>query len=173
MTSERRFKTCKLQGEWAELLFMTRAAEHGFSVSKPWGESQAYDVTVESEGKLLRVQVKSTASTSGYKGYVCSFVRTGMPPYRREHVDFFAIYVIPEEVWYIIPSAVATRQKYNILLSPQRKKQKYIRYIEAWGLLRPGKLRSVAPSTGDAPRFSTRSVRGQAEQDKAFLPFAH
>ena len=48
MTSEKRFKTCKLQGEWAELLFMARAAERGFSVSKPWGESQAYDVTVES-----------------------------------------------------------------------------------------------------------------------------
>jgi hypothetical protein len=56
MTSEKSFKTYKLQGEWAELLFMTRAAEHGFSVSKPWGESQAYDVTVESEGKFLRVQ---------------------------------------------------------------------------------------------------------------------
>ena len=55
MTSERRFKTCKLQGEWAELLFMTRATERGFSVSKPWGESQAYDVTVESGGKFLRV----------------------------------------------------------------------------------------------------------------------
>jgi len=60
MTSERRFKTCKLQGEWAELLFMARAAERGFSVSKPWGESQAYDVTVESGGEFLRVQVKST-----------------------------------------------------------------------------------------------------------------
>jgi hypothetical protein len=35
---------------------MARAAEHGFSVSKPWGESQAYDVTVESGGKFLRVQ---------------------------------------------------------------------------------------------------------------------
>lgn len=67
MTSERRFKTCKLQGEWAELLFMARAAEHGFSVSKPWGESQAYDVTVESGGKFLRVQVKSTAATSGIR----------------------------------------------------------------------------------------------------------
>ncbi len=146
MTSERRFKTCKLQGEWAELLFMARAAEHGFSVSKPWGESQAYDVTVESGGKFLRVQVKSTASTSGYKGYVCSFIQTGTPPYRREQVDFFAIYVIPEDVWYIIPSEVATRQKYNILLSPRRKKQKYTRYIEAWGLLRCGKKRRVRPA---------------------------
>lgn len=91
-------------------------------------------MTVESGGKFLRVQVKSTASTSGYKGYVCSFIQTGTLPYRREQVDFFAIYVIPEDVWYIIPSEVATRQKYNILLSPRRKKQKYHRYIEAWGL---------------------------------------
>ena len=60
-----------------------------------------------------------------------------------DQVDFFAIYVIPEDVWYIIPSEIATRQKYNILLSPRRKKQKYHRYIEAWGLLRCGKKRRV------------------------------
>jgi hypothetical protein len=90
--------------------------------------------------------VKSTASTSGYKGYVCSFIQTGTPPYRREQVDFFAIYVIPEEVWYIIPSEVATRQKYNILLAPQRKKQKYTPYIEAWHLLL-GQNRGVAART--------------------------
>jgi hypothetical protein len=40
----------KLQGEWAELLFMTRAAEHGLRVIKPCGDSSRYDLIVESGG---------------------------------------------------------------------------------------------------------------------------
>ena len=41
------FKTHKLRGEWAELRFMTQAAEHGIMVSKPWGDSAPYDLMVE------------------------------------------------------------------------------------------------------------------------------
>src|SRR5438876_2244079 len=63
MPSQPRFiKDHKQRGEWAELRFMARAAEHGLSVSKPWGDSQRYDVTVEHNGRFLRVQVKSTVA---------------------------------------------------------------------------------------------------------------
>jgi hypothetical protein len=50
----------KLRGEWAELRFMARAAEQGFQVSKPWGETARYDFVVEAAGRFVRVQVKST-----------------------------------------------------------------------------------------------------------------
>ena len=53
-------KNSKRRGEWAEMRFMTRAAERGLTVSKPWGDSAAYDFTVEHRGRLLRVQIKST-----------------------------------------------------------------------------------------------------------------
>ena len=45
----------KLRGEWVELCFMTRAAELGFHVTKPWGDSATYDVIVEYEGRFVRV----------------------------------------------------------------------------------------------------------------------
>ena len=51
----------KPRGEWAELLFMARAAEHGLRVIKPYGESGRYDCVVESGGRFLRVQVKATS----------------------------------------------------------------------------------------------------------------
>jgi hypothetical protein len=53
-------KNSKLRGEWVELRFMTRAAEHGVMVSKPWGDSAPYDFMIEHNGRVLRVQVKST-----------------------------------------------------------------------------------------------------------------
>ena len=50
----------KLRGEWAELRFMTRVAEHGIMISKPWGDSARYDLMIEHHGRVLRIQVKST-----------------------------------------------------------------------------------------------------------------
>ena len=60
MTKCKGFRTFKERGEWVELRFMTEAVEHGFRVSKPWGDSSAYDVGIESGSRVLRVQVKST-----------------------------------------------------------------------------------------------------------------
>ncbi len=59
-SAEASFDTVKERGEWAEMRFMARAAEHGFRVSKPWGESSRYDFAVEANGRFLRIQVKST-----------------------------------------------------------------------------------------------------------------
>ena len=36
-----KIKHPKLRGEWAEMCFMTRAAEHGLSATRPWGPSSA------------------------------------------------------------------------------------------------------------------------------------
>lgn len=128
-------KDAKLRGEWAELRFMARAAEHGLSVSKPFGDSQRYDVTVENKGRFLRVQVKSTMSCRG-KGYICTLGKSRLPHYTTGDLDFFAIYVIPAEAWYIIPAEVGIRHTSNILLSPGQKGSKYGPYMEAWWLLR-------------------------------------
>lgn len=136
MTSPGIFKTYKQRGEWVELLFMTRAAGRGFSVSKPWGDSTRYDVSVESEGRFRRVQVKSTSALHGELGFVCTLKRTGIHYYRLDEVDFFALYVLPEDVWYILPARVVLKLASNIRLAPRDKEQKYARYIEAWGLLR-------------------------------------
>ena len=48
-------------------------------------------------------------------------------------------YVIPDDVWYILPARVATALKGNIWLSPHRKGHKYERYVEAWALLKQKK----------------------------------
>jgi hypothetical protein len=42
----------KERGEWGELCFMARAAEHGLRVTKPWGDSAPYDFAIEHNGTL-------------------------------------------------------------------------------------------------------------------------
>jgi hypothetical protein len=84
------------------------------SISKPWGDSGSYDVGVQHGPDILRVQVKSTTVRTG-TGYFCQF----KPNYFRkqdytvEQIDVFAAYVIPQDVWYLIPAA--------IILGPTRK----------------------------------------------------
>ncbi len=131
----------KRRGEWVELLFMARAAAHGLNVSKPWGDSLPYDFALEHNGIFIRVQVKSTTCADP-RGYVCStyrLVRHGRKvrprKYKRSEVDFFAFYIVPEDVWYIIPAGEVVHSCSHILLNPRRPNNKYFPFLEAWHLL--------------------------------------
>ena len=53
------FPTVKRQGEWAELAFMTKAARMGWNVARIFGDSTPYDIIIERDGLMLRIQVKS------------------------------------------------------------------------------------------------------------------
>jgi hypothetical protein len=136
-----KFRTFKERGEWVELVFMAAAALHGYHVLQPWGECLEYDVGIERNGKLLRVQVKSSTRQAGV-GYCCQLHRNGSvkEPYSLERVDFFAAYIIPVGVWYLIPAVVILKppRRVKIRLCPTPDggaDYKYEHYREAWGLL--------------------------------------
>ncbi len=128
---------------------MARAAQHGLVVCKPWGEVNRYDFVVEHGGKFHRVQVKSTGCISrglnfGSGAYVChmgTFSRKNRGvffPYTPNEIDFFALYVIPEDIWYIMPIH-RKLAKCAALLNPHQRSNKYFKYMEAWHLLKSGK----------------------------------
>ena len=98
-----KMKDKKVRGEWAEMKFMTSAAEHGLCVSKPWGDSNSYDFVVGRPGRFVAVQVKCTVfNTANGVGYICS-VCSSHKQYPRGSFDFLAAYLVREDVWYIIP----------------------------------------------------------------------
>jgi len=148
MTKCKGFRTFKERGEWVELVFMAWAARHGFRVSKPWGDSSPYDVGIQWGTRILRVQVKSTDCRTQF-GYLCQFKpNCHSQPYTLDQVDFFAAYVIPRDVWYVIPAEVLLRgrgQRALTLLpaNPRHpERYKYECYLEAWRLLAPRRGRS-------------------------------
>jgi hypothetical protein len=135
----------KQRGEWVELQFMAAAASHGYQLLKPWGDSRAYDVGIDQSSQFLRVQVKST-SCRRRSGYYCRFRGGGRDTgYDLARVDLFASYIIPTNVWYLIPASVILTPKplAGILLCPEvgahYNRNKYELYREAWGLLAKSK----------------------------------
>ena len=149
---KRVFANYKKRGEWVELLFMTVASGMGFNVAKPFGDSARYDVIVENDGRFLRIQVKSTELWTG-SSYVCQLHMCGRL-YTAEDIDYFAIYVLPLDLWYIFPARTLAGLS-AVVLSPHRKGHKYERYLENWWLLtrwhsRRG-ARTVVPPEGGRP----------------------
>lgn len=135
------FKNFKERGEWVEAQFIAQALRKGFKVLKPWGDSSSYDVGVEYGRQFFRMQVKPTSFQVG-NGYLCAFKpnRKGRR-YTTKKVDFFAAYVIPEDVWYVLPSSVVLKTRGNNLMlcpvrTPKRNRYRYESYREAWKLLR-------------------------------------
>jgi hypothetical protein len=129
------------------MMFMAAASFRGYRVLKPWGDGLPYDVAVESKGGMLRIQVKSTSHKAG-AGYLCEFTHSSggrIQRYDAEELDVCVGYVIPEKVWYVIPSHRVTGSTGRSAITlcqfeGVRQEPKYEEYREAWQLL--GKDRS-------------------------------
>ncbi len=55
--------------------------------------------------------------------------------YQEHEIDFVAAFIIPVDVWYIIPVSAVHKRKWGIAINPWRARSKYSRYLEAWHLL--------------------------------------
>lgn len=121
----------KRRGEWVELQFMARAASYGLKLCKPWGDTAPYDVTVEHGTGFHRVQVKSTMHLRAKHWWACQLTNRG---YKIDDFDYLAVYIIPKDVWYIIPW-VTIAGRTGIHFDSRRPQGKYRQYREAWHLL--------------------------------------
>ena len=101
----------KHMGSLAVQLFITEIMTRGASCSVPIGDEQTYDLIVDAESGLLKVQIKSTW-TCVYKknGERCEkrcrvIIAKGAgckTPYHVDDADIIAIYVHPFKHWEIL-----------------------------------------------------------------------
>jgi hypothetical protein len=131
----------------AELIFVVKAASMGFAVSKPYGDCEPYDVIIEENGRVFRIQVKSVFTTQRW-GYSIAVARMRQHKpilrYSADEIDFIAAYVVAHDAWYIIPVAEIASLA-HIRLYPEGTKRydggRFEKYREAWDLLRRGAAR--------------------------------
>tara|TARA_R110000803_G_scaffold48506_1_gene100742 strand:+ start:486 stop:851 length:366 start_codon:yes stop_codon:yes gene_type:complete len=117
-------------GEYSESLFATRCIEMGYIVSKPFSYDTRYDLVVDINNVLQRVQVKSTEYIR--KDNQCQ-VRVG---YTKEEADWFAVYFKLFDFWYIIP--VEAAEKIKQLSTTVEGNFKYKVFKDNFGFVRHG-----------------------------------
>jgi PD-(D/E)XK endonuclease len=149
----------KRRGELAELAFMRKAANLGFAVAKPWGDSDRYDVVVRFDKTFWRVQIKSVLGKSPSRHhYRVQTKNNAGKAYSGEDIDFLVAYIFAEDLWYVFPAHVF-EQKKSLCVKPGSKKSRLEQYHENWNLMRLAGASLPAPATpaspGEAPDGST------------------
>jgi hypothetical protein len=128
--------TRKRRGEAAQAAFLARATALNSGVLIPWGDSERYDTVVDFGRGLFRVQVKSATAYAENRYRVKTTGASGRV-YTSAEIDFFVAYVVPENIWYIIPIQ-AIGQRKGIRFYPTTRRQSkamFEKYREAWCLL--------------------------------------
>ncbi len=133
--------TRKRKGEIAELVFMFKAISLGFGVARPWGDSGRYDFILSYRTLMWRVQVKSTErfAESGYRIKGGGFTSD----YRLDEIDFLVTYIIPEEVWYVVPVSAVVRHKCPRFYPHSGSKGRLEKYRDAWHLFKLPTLQTL------------------------------
>jgi hypothetical protein len=111
----------------------------GFMVAKPYSNAYPFDFIVQGGQNLWRVQVKAV-----------SYMDAGLYPlmtrrhqgqrrraYRKSETDFLAVYILPEDAWFILPVREVVG-RVRLLFRPKgyHRRDIYAHYREAWHLLR-------------------------------------
>ena len=146
--------SAKRRGELAELAFMRKAANLGFAVAKPWGDSDRYDVVVRFEKTFWRIQIKSVlALTPSRPHFVVQTKNSRGQTYSSDEIDFLVAYIFARDLWYVFPAHVF-EQKKSLCVKPGSKKSPLEEYRENWNLMRssgvPTAPTPTAPSHEEA-----------------------
>ena len=131
-------------GALAEFVFMSRAAALDLAILRP-GSPCRYDLVLDTGRRLLRIQVKSTATLRAGRYSVSCFSCDSRRRYTPRQIDFLAAWIAPLNAWYIIP-ARALRHRARVYFYPARRSGFTEPFREAWHLLLNRKNRKCTRS---------------------------
>ena len=135
----------KLKGDIAEQAFVLQSLKNGWGVSIPVGDRLSYDLILDVNGALIKIQVKSAWYDANRKNYVVDNRRTKTnrrnmvrTPYNVSDFDFAALYISDLDVFYIMPCEVFISYGSEIHLvetAKRQRKPKSAIYRDAWKII--------------------------------------
>jgi hypothetical protein len=135
----------KLKADIAESAVITELLKRGFRVLQPVGDRLPYDIAIDLNGKLLRLQVKSAwhVKSMDYFAVDVRRTKTNRRVMRRERYadgdfDFAILYIDKLNVFYVLPAKVFNSYKSTISLVESEKRQRKplaSKYRERWDLI--------------------------------------
>lgn len=134
--------TKKQKGDFAELKVACDLRRRGYLVLIPFGEEAPYDIVIDRDGKLERVQVKyrdrggrSAIEVPCYSQTIIGGKAVSKTPYTAETIDWLALYDVETDRCFYIPAAElgAGRTHITLRFSPPANGQvKKIRFAERY-----------------------------------------
>jgi len=140
----------KLKADIAESAVTTELLKRGFRVLRPVGDRLAYDLAVDCQGRLLRIQVKSAWFCPKTACYAVDVRRTKTnrrrmlrQRYGAGDFDFAIIYLADLHVFYVMPLSAFSGYESTVTFVEEDKRQrkpKSAGYRERWDLLSDGRF---------------------------------
>ncbi|MDD4980631.1 MAG: group I intron-associated PD-(D/E)XK endonuclease [Candidatus Omnitrophica bacterium] len=140
----------KLKADIAESAVITELLRRGFKVLKPIGDRLPYDLALDLNGKLIRIQVKSAWFNRKTKSYGVDVRRTKTnrrhmlrDRYDKDDFDFAILYLDSLHVFYVMPISIFSAYGSTTSLietDKRQRKPKSAEYRERWDLLFNGLL---------------------------------
>ena len=138
----------KLKADIAESAVSTELLSRGFNVLKPVGDRLPYDIAVDANGKLIRIQVKHAWYNKKDKAYVVDVRRTKTnrrrmirKKYNNNDFDFAVVFIGENRIFYVIPAMVFNGFSSSISFIEEPKRQRSPlsdKYRENWQLMTCG-----------------------------------
>lgn len=135
----------KLKGDIAEQAAILKLLELGWGVSKPIGDRLPYDLIVDVDSRLIRLQVKSAWFNSFDQNYCVDVRRTKTNRkemvrslYSTQDFDFALVYLPEKQIFYVFPVNVFIGFGSTLSLVEDDKRQRKPRsaiYREAYELI--------------------------------------
>lgn len=135
----------KLKSDIAESAVVTELLLRGFKVLRPVGDRLAYDIAVDKDGRLIRIQVKHAWYNERDKAYVVDVRRTKTnrrqmqrKKYADDDFDFAVIYLGDKKVFYVIPAKIFNGFASTIYFIEDDKRQRLPKsavYKDCWHLI--------------------------------------
>ncbi len=140
----------KLKADIAESAVITELLKRGFKVLRPVGDRLPYDLALDLDGSLIRIQVKSAWFNAKTQSYSVDVRRTKTnrrrmlrSRYNKNDFDFAVIYIDSLQVFYVMPIFVFSSYGSTVTLIEADKRQRKpesAEYRERWDLLSNGLL---------------------------------
>lgn len=135
----------KLKADIAESAVITDLLKKGFRVLKPVGDRLPYDLALDINGKLVRLQVKSAWFNRKTQSFCVDVRRTKTnrrrmlrSRYCKDDFDFAILYIDSLHVFYVMPiSAFASYVSTISLIEAEKRQRKpsAAQYRGRWDLL--------------------------------------
>lgn len=101
----------------------------GFFISYSITDKTPYDLIIDQNGKLFKIQVKGTFKEDSDRGGYRFTIRNNRGAYTADEVDFYILYIHPTKTFYIIPFAFVITQ--TLRIGP-----KHEQFKNAWHLIK-------------------------------------